>query len=109
MTEYHIFAGLFGRIYAGTLTPKKDGKPQMWRNKSDVTEEALCAVRDYMVDECTNEEEGKMSGGYEWKRKDGKKVALTICVKDSEEDAVDCLEYNARKRKAKPLKNGEPD
>lgn len=32
--EYHVSAGIFGGIYAGTLMPKKDGKPQMWRNKS---------------------------------------------------------------------------
>lgn len=84
MAEYHVSAGFFGRIYAGTLMPKKDGKPQMWRNKSDVTEEALHAVRDYMLDECINEKEGKMSGGYEWKRKDGKKVSLIVRVEDGE-------------------------
>ena len=50
--EYHVSAGLFGGIYAGTLMPKKEGKPQMWRNKSDVTDEAIRAVRDQMVSEC---------------------------------------------------------
>ena len=86
MAEYHVSAGFFGRIYAGTLMPKKDGKPQVWRNKSDVTEEALRAVRDYMLDECINEKEGKLSGGYEWKRKDGKKVSLVVRIEGGEGD-----------------------
>ena len=46
MPDYHVSAGVFGEIYAGTLMPKKDGKPQMWRNKSVVTDEAITAVRD---------------------------------------------------------------
>lgn len=80
--EYHVSAGIFGGIYAGTLMPKKDGKPQMWRNKSDVTDEAICAVRDHMTSECLKEEEGKTEGGYEWDRKDGKKVVLLVKVVD---------------------------
>ena len=80
MTEYHVSAGIFGEIYAGTLMPKKDGKPQMWRNKSVVTDEAICAVRDYMMSECLDEKNGKLHGGYEWKRKDGKKVLLLVKV-----------------------------
>lgn len=82
MAEYHVGAGIFGDIYAGTLMPKKDGKPQMWRNKSNVTDEAICAVRDHMVSECLDEKHGKMHGGYEWKRKDGKKVVLLVKVED---------------------------
>lgn len=50
----------------------------MWRNKSDVTDEAICAVRDYMVSECLNEKAGKIRGGYEWTRKDGKKENYEI-------------------------------
>lgn len=84
MAEYHVSAGVFGRVYAGTLMPKKDGKPQTWRSKSDVTEEAIAAVRDHMIDDCLNEKEGKLQGGYEWKRKDGKKVVLLVKVVDSD-------------------------
>lgn len=82
MADYHVSAGVFG-IYAGTLMPKKDGKPQMWRNKSDVTDEAICAVRDYMLSECLNENAGKLQGGYEWTRKDGKVVELRITLKEA--------------------------
>lgn len=81
MAEYHVSAGFFGRIYAGTLMPQKGEAPRIWRNKSDVTDEAICAVRDHMLDECVKEEDGKMSGGYEWARKDGKKVSLVVSVK----------------------------
>ena len=42
MTEYHVGLGLAG-IYAGTK--KNDYE---WRNKSDVTKEALCAVAAYL-------------------------------------------------------------
>ena len=44
MAEYHVGCGLFG-IYVGTLNPKGD----TWRNKSDVTHEALCAVAQYLL------------------------------------------------------------
>lgn len=81
MAEYHVSAGVFG-IYAGTLMPKKDGKPEMWRSKSDVTYEAICSVRDYMVNECLNETAGKIRGGYKWTRKDGKKVLLMVEIED---------------------------
>lgn len=88
--EYHVSAGLFGEIYAGTLMSKKDGKPQEWRNKSTVTDEAICAVRDHIVSECLDEKNGKMQGGYEWTRKDGKTVKLIVKVVDD-----DGIEQNA--------------
>ena len=43
--SYHVGCGLFG-IYAGTLMPKGD----MWRNKSEVTREALGAVSQYLLE-----------------------------------------------------------
>lgn len=42
MSNYHVGLGLAG-IYAGTM--KNDYE---WRNKSDVTKEALCAVAQYL-------------------------------------------------------------
>lgn len=81
MPEYHVGAGIFG-IYAGTLMPPKEGETTMWRNKSDVTDEAINAVRDYMLDNCIKEKEGKTEGGYKWERKDGKTVVLMIKVVD---------------------------
>jgi len=43
MAEYHVGCGAFG-IYAGTLNKKGD----MWTRKSDVTDEALDAVAEYL-------------------------------------------------------------
>ena len=45
MAEYHVGCGAFG-IYAGTLEQRNKS---LWKNKSEVTDEAIEAVRDYMV------------------------------------------------------------
>lgn len=78
MAEYHVYAGLFG-IYAGKTN--KDNTE--WLGKSEVTDEALCAVRDYLYDQAINE--NKTTCGYEWDRKDGKIVELIVRIKDGEE------------------------
>ena len=44
MAQYHVGCGIAG-IYAGTL--KSNGEE--WRNKSDVTHEALCAVAQHLL------------------------------------------------------------
>lgn len=44
MAEYHVGCGIAG-IYAGTLKTSGD----KWRNKSDVTHEALCAVAQHLL------------------------------------------------------------
>lgn len=46
MSEYHVGCGAFG-IYAGILNKNKT----MWKNKSDVTNEALDAVAQYLLQE----------------------------------------------------------
>lgn len=45
MAEYHVGNGLAG-IYAGTL----DKSGSMWRNKSNVTDEAIAAVFSWFAD-----------------------------------------------------------
>lgn len=44
MAKYHVGCGIFG-IYAGTLSTKGDA----WKNKTDVTNEALGAVAQYLL------------------------------------------------------------
>lgn len=44
MAQYHVGCGNFG-IYAGILKPNGEE----WRNKSDVTHEAICAVAQYLL------------------------------------------------------------
>lgn len=78
MAEYHVGCGAFA-IYAGTLNSRNKS---MWQNKTECTDEALCAVRDYMVQEllggtdCTK----ALSSGYEWKLKDDRTVELRITI-----------------------------
>ncbi len=49
MAEYHVGCGAFG-IYAGTLSkPRKDGS-QLWRDKSEVTDEAIRSVAQYLLE-----------------------------------------------------------
>jgi hypothetical protein len=76
MAEYHVgCSGITGTIYAGTV--KKNGKE--WLNKSDVTEEAIAAVRDHITNKASMEKSDFY--GYEWTRKDGKKVVLSVSIK----------------------------
>lgn len=44
MAEYHVGCGAFS-IYAGTLKPNGIE----WRNKSDVTDEAISAAAQYLL------------------------------------------------------------
>lgn len=75
MTEYHVGAGLFG-IYCGTLNkPLKNGSVT-WKNKTECTDEALCAVRDFLKDEADREKLSRH--GYEWTTKNGEVVRLVI-------------------------------
>lgn len=86
MPEYHVGCGILAAsIYAGTIEPRSKG---LWRNKSDCTDEAIEAVRDYMVEQCLGgiECEKAKTGGYEWKLKDGRAVELRITIKESEEN-----------------------
>ena len=84
MAEYHVGCGCFG-IYAGVLNPRNKNE---WKDKTECTDEALKAVRDYMVMErlggidCIKAK----SGGYAWKLKDGRTVEMVVSVKDSKED-----------------------
>lgn len=79
MAEYHIGCGCFG-IYAGTLNSKNKS---LWQNKSECTDEALCAVRDYMVQELLGGTDCKKNntGGYEWDLKDGSIVELRVTIR----------------------------
>lgn len=47
MAEYHVGCGAFG-IYAGTLNSKNKS---LWQNKSEVTNEAVSAVAQYLIQE----------------------------------------------------------
>ena len=74
MADYHVGCGLFG-IYAGIL--KKNGKE--WTKKSDVTNEAINAVMQYMYWKVP---EGERGFAYGVKTKEGKYLRLKIEVAD---------------------------
>ena len=70
MAEFHVGCGIDG-IYAGTV--KKNGEE--WKNKSEVTTEAINAVRNWLL---MNKPEDKEQFGYVWDRKDGGHVTLLV-------------------------------
>ena len=80
MAEYHIGCGAFA-IYAGTLNAKNKN---LWQNKTECTDEAINAVRDYMVQELLGGFDCKKAenGGYAWTLKDGRTVELRIAIKE---------------------------
>lgn len=80
MAEYHVGCGAFA-IYAGTLNSKNRS---LWQNKTECTDEALCAVRDYMVLHLLGGIDCRKSstGGYEWTLEDGRTVELRVTIKN---------------------------
>ena len=83
MAEYHVGCGTFG-IYAGTLNARNKN---MWKNKSECTDEAINAVRDYMVIELLGGFDCRkaVSSGYKLILKDGRVVELRITIKQQAE------------------------
>lgn len=72
MPDYHVGCGAFG-IYAGTLEPRNKNK---WRNKSNVTEEAIGSVVQYIKQELDYQDRHKFYTEYTFN--DGQRVSLTI-------------------------------
>lgn len=84
MAEYHVGCGAFA-IYAGTLSGRNKN---LWRNKTECTDEAICAVRDYMVDELLGgiRTPKSTTGGYEWALKDGRVAELRVTIRERKND-----------------------
>lgn len=78
--EYHVGCGLAG-IYAGTLKNDKE-----WRNKNEVTDEAVLAVANYMYSYIPK---GKHSLEIPFKTEDGKSIVLKLEVKKQKEKKND--------------------
>lgn len=60
MAEYHVGCGMFGNIYAGTMAPPRKDGLKMWRNKSDVTDEAITAVMGHFITEMERDDKTKL-------------------------------------------------
>lgn len=83
MAEYHVGFGIAG-IYAGTL--KQSGNE--WRNKSDVTNEAINAVVQHMYFLIP---EGENTFAYGFRMRDGNYVRLKV------ESSSECPEWAKEK------------
>lgn len=85
MAEYHVGCGAFGNIYAGTMSaPRKDGL-QMWRNKSDVTDEAIKSVMGHFVMEMERSDKTKLQKA--WGVIGNKKLKVTFELSTDKEQS----------------------
>ncbi len=76
MAEYHVGCGMFGNIYAGTMAPPRKDGFQMWRNKSDVTNEAIEAVMGHFITEMERNDKNKIQEA--WGVRGGKTLKVTL-------------------------------
>ena len=85
MAEYHVGCGVTG-IFAGTLNKKGN----MWLNKSNVTDEAIMAVVDWLL----MERGDKKRHGYSFKMKNGSIAKLILEVEDNNETTIGVNDKN---------------
>lgn len=83
MAEYHVGCGMFGNIYAGTMAPPRKDGLQMWRNKSDVTIEAVEAVMGHFITEMERDDKSKIQKA--WEVRGGKTLKVTFELSVNEE------------------------
>ena len=76
MAEYHVGCGMFGNIYAGTMAPPRKNGLQMWRNKSDVTSEAVEAVMGHFITEMERDNKNEIQEA--WSVRGGKTLKVTL-------------------------------
>lgn len=87
MAEYHVGCGMFGNIYAGTVAPPRKDGLKMWRNKSDVTDEAVSAVLSHFITEMGSSDKTKLEKV--WGVIGNKKLKVTFEIFDSKEENND--------------------
>jgi hypothetical protein len=66
-------------IYAGTVN-KKGNK---WLKQTDVTQEAIAAVRDHFMNVKSMQEEDTDIVGYQWKTADGRSITLQLVIEEN--------------------------
>lgn len=76
MAEYHVGCGMFGNIYAGTMAPPRKDGLKMWRNKSDVTDEAITAVMGHFITEMMRDNKAEIQKA--WEVRGGKTLKVTF-------------------------------
>lgn len=85
MAEYHVGCGMFGNIYAGTMAPPRKCGMQMWRNKSDVTNEAIEAVMGHFITEMERDDKSKIQET--WGVRGGKTLKVTFELSTDKEQS----------------------
>ena len=83
MAEYHVGCGMFGNIYAGTMAPPRKDGLKMWRNKSDVTDEAVSAALSHFITEMERSDKTKLEKA--WGVIGNKKLKVTFEIFAKEE------------------------
>ena len=83
MAEYHVGCGLFGNIYAGTYAPPRKDGLQAWRNKSEVTSEAVEAVMRHFIMEMGYDGKNKIQKT--WGVRGGKTLKVTFELSSGKE------------------------
>ncbi len=86
MAEYHVGCGMFGNIYAGTMAPPRKDGLKMWRNKSDVTDEAITAVMGHFITEMMRDNKTEIQKAWEVRGGKTLKVTFELVQPDSKED-----------------------
>jgi hypothetical protein len=85
MAEYHVGCGMFGNVYAGTMMPPRKDGLQMWRNKSEVTNEAIEAVMGHFIMEIERDDKNKIQKA--WEVRGGKTLKVTFELSPNKEQS----------------------
>lgn len=83
--EYHVGCVLFGNVHAGTYAPPRKDGLQAWRNKLDVTIEAVEAVMGHFITEM--ERNGKTKLEKVWGVIGNKKLKVTFELSTDKEQS----------------------
>lgn len=81
MAEYHVGCGIFGKIYAGKITPHRKDGLQMRKNKSDVTDGAIEAVVNHFIIEMDRDDKNKIQKAWEVRGNRTLKVTFELVPK----------------------------
>lgn len=84
MAEYHVGCGMFGTIYAGTMMKQRKDELQLWKSKSDVTDEAITAVMGHFITEMMRDNKTEIQKA--WEVRGGKTLKVTFEIFDSKEE-----------------------
>ena len=86
MAEYHVGCGMFGNVYAGTMMPPRKDGFQMWRNKSEVTNEAIEAVMGHFIMEIERDDKNKTQKAWEVRGNKTLKVTFELVPNKEQSD-----------------------